>query len=717
MEVRSVPMTQSDSSDAPEGGSAGGRLLVGAVVLALVGGAAVWAWNRFAPPPPGRGSGATLTGDRGMDNLGGTMAAGSGMEAPTSAWDPYPDMGPTRVRLRDLTGRCGITTVNHSGEPGVKEFLIEAVGVGAAWLDYDRDGRMDVYVPDGDVLSNYDLVDAPDPATGQLRPYLKPKSPRKTVFRDQLWRNNGDGTFTDVALPAGVADESWSFGATAADFDADGWTDLYVSNFGHNRLWRNNGNGTFTDVAPERGAVLSDWTWSTCSAVADFDGDGRLDLYVSAYADPSHEANRLRVEKGLPVGAPVESIPGRACRWKKVPAYCGPLGLQAQEDTFLHQNPDGTFEDRSVAMGFRAKTGPKYGFQAIAWDVNEDGLMDVYVANDSVESYLWLAEKQPGGGVRFSERAEFLGVKFGSVGNPQAGMGATVADINGDGLMDLFKTNFSQDYNNMYMAQSLGGGRVYFKDRGLQVLGQAVFYDLSWGCGWVDFDNDADLDLYVANGHVYKEVDDQPEIGSTYNQFNALIECVDAKAMGYREIGRKAVDRLGPKGAKLYAGDGMDVRACSRGAGFADANNDGRMDVLVTNMNQPANLLVNDTAPAPERNWAKIVLEQPGPNRDALGAVVEVHAAGKVQRLPVVRGRSFLGSDDPRVHVGLGPATTFEVRVVWPGLDRTPSVYPGLSAGKLWKLSRAAGEAQEQPLPTFAWTLPPEPPGVSPPGK
>lgn len=650
---------------------------------------------------PGGGPGAS---GHGGGNVGSTVA-GSGMAAPTTVYNPYPEMGPPALRLRHLGAASGITTVNHSGTEGVKEFLVEAVGVGPAWLDFDRDGLLDVYIPDGDVFANYTLTFEPDPVKKVSRPVLVRKEQTKQTFRDQLWRNNGDGTFTDVARQAGVADERWSFGATACDYDADGWTDLYVSNFGRNRLWRNNGNGTFTDVAGAAGVAKDDITWSTCSGVGDLDGDGRLDLYVAAYSDPALEVEKRRQEHGLPPDTPVESISGRSCRWNRVRAYCGPLGLTAQEDTVFRQGADGVFEDRAVALGFRARNGAQYAFTVLMHDVNDDGLLDVYVANDSVESYLWMAERDAQGGLRWRERADELGCKFGTTMNPQAGMGAFVADINQDGLWDLFKTNFALDYNNMYMGSRTRpvDGAFYFKDKGLTTLGQAVYYDLSWGCGWYDLDNDRDLDLYVANGHVYKEVDLETATGSSYDQFNALFECVDAPNLGYRELGRKAVERLGAPGQRLAVGDGMDVKQCSRGVAFADANNDGRMDLLVTNMNQPPNLIVNETPDGPDRGWALLSLEQPGGNREALGATLEVRAGPTRQRYPVIRGGSFLGSNDPRVHVGLGDAATFDVTVTWPGSDRATTTYKGLAPRKHWLLKRQDGSAAPQPLPTFAW--------------
>jgi hypothetical protein len=699
-----MPLAFRDMADQPP--SLARRLLLGTVALAVLAGGGWWGWQNLKPRSKSAVQTMGVGGGGHGDDVGGTMA-GSGMDAPTGIWKPYPELGKPRIRLRDTKGSSGISTVNHSGTQGVKEFLIEAVGTGPACLDFDNDGWVDFYVPDGDVFENYDFVQVPDTERpGRFRPLLKRKAEPRRVHRDQLWRNNGDGTFTDVAPEAGVADERWSFGATAFDYDADGWTDIYVANFGRNRLWRNNGNGTFTDIAPDTGSALNEWTWSTCSGVADIDGDGRLDLYVSAYADPAAEMEKRRGEKGLPMGTPAESIPGRACRWKKVPAYCGPIGLEAQEDTFLRQTGDGSFEDRSREAGFRSRAGAKYGFQVLTWDFDQDGWMDVYVANDSVESFLWMNEKQTDGSRRFREKAEFLGVKYGTAQNPQAGMGAAVADFNRDGHHDVFKTNFSQDYNNMYVQQRLPSGAVYFRDKGLTAMGQAVFYDLSWGCGWYDFDNDRDLDLYVANGHVYKEVDTQPEIGSTYDMFNALFESVEPEVLGFREIGRKAVDRLGPDGAKLDAGDGMDIKACSRGACFADVNNDGRMDLLVTNMNAAPNLIVNDSAPGPDASWAKIVLRQPGLNRDALGANVVVTAGGVVQHFPVIRASSFLGSDDPRLHVGLGSAATFDVKVTWPGPERAQTTFTGLEAGRLHVLDRESGKAESQTMKTFAYPFP-----------
>ncbi|MHC5009522.1 MAG: CRTAC1 family protein [Planctomycetota bacterium] len=613
--------------------------------------------------------------------------------------------GPTTMRFVDVSATSGITAVNHSGRAGVKEYLAEAVGTGPSWLDYDNDGFLDVYIPDGDVFSNYVLRQETDAESGRLVPRLVAKDPRPEAFHDQLWRNRGDGSFENVAAAAGVQDERWSYGSTAFDYDGDGWTDIFVANFGSNRLYRNNGDGTFTDIAPGVGLDDHPEHWSNCAAVGDIDGDQRLDIYLTNFSNTAAEVERLRYEADLPVGTPVETISGRGCQWKGIPAYCGPVGLEAQDDQLYVQQADGTFRDVTRLVGL-TPSQPRYGFTALMYDYNEDGLLDVYIANDSVENFMWQQERADGK-IHFREVADVLGVKFARSLRPQASMGAAVADINQDGLFDLFVTNFSHDYNNIFLGQRAVGGResFFFKDRGLQVMGQQVYYDLSWGCGWVDFDNDGDLDLYVANGHVYKEIDLFEKTGATYEQYNTLVECLDAPSMEFREIGAKAIEGAPeslPEGhvRNLDAGPGMAVQWCTRGAGFADFDNDGRVDILLQNMNEAPTLLRNESATGPNHQWIKIVLRQEGANRDALGAVVQVTAGGVSQTFPVIRATSLMGTNDPRLHVGLGAESRCDVRVIWPGREATTD-YAGLEAGGLWELDRASGEARPLPHPSF----------------
>ena len=635
-------------------------------------------------------------GDPGRDNPMGVGVDPGELQELTS----FAGAGPTRLRFEDVSALAGIRERNHSGRSGIKEFLLEAVGPGPAWLDYDGDGWMDLYLPDGDVLDHYDLVSELDPATRRLRPLLRQRPVGQDPPRDTLWRNRGDGTFEDVTAAAGIDDVRWSFGATAVDIDGDGDTDVFVANFGEDRLWRNRGDGTFEDVAPALGLAGDAAHWSTCAAAADLDGDGRLDLYVAGYADPAAEVEKRRVDpnQALPEGTPPGRIGGRACRWRGMDAYCGPVGLDAVHDRVLRQREDGTFEDVTTAWGLRPPA-PRFGFTVGIADFDEDGLLDIYVANDSVENFLWIQSRAPDGTPRFRDLANLMGVKYGHNENAQASMGMSIADADQDGLLDILVTNFSHDYNNLYKGKRVAQTNShFFRDRGLPVWGAASYLDLSWGCAWQDFDNDADLDVFVANGHVYKEVDAFPDIGAHYEQYNALFECMDAATLGYREVGAKAQQRpaAGVPASDLDAGSGMAVKRCSRGAGFCDWDNDGRMDVVVGNLNEPVTLLRNTSSG--EGHWVKLRLRQPGGNPDALGALVRVTVGDRTQTFPIRCGTSFLGTDDPRLHVGLGAADRCRVEVRWPGPEARRTTFEDVPAGALWLLA-PDGSRQQGTLP------------------
>ena len=660
--------------------------------LALVAGALAFFATCDGPsdPPkndPGKGSGSG----------GRTMGANdSGLDRPpvgaggASVQEKLP---PPAFRFVDASESSGFDAVNHSGVAGRKEYLIEAVGPGPACLDFDHDGRMDFYVPDGDTFDNYTASREPDPAKpSALRPVLRMRSPRLASHPSHLYRNLGNGRFEDVAEKAGVTNERWGFGSLAWDYDGDGWTDLFVANFGLCRLYRNNKDGTFTDVAEQVGLAGDLTSWNTCATCGDYDGDGRLDLYVARYSSPAREVERQREIRQLPEGTPIEQIPGRSCKWRGIDAYCGPVGLEAQHDSLYHQEADGLFRDVSVEVGVRPKA-PKYGFTSYFFDFDQDGLLDIYVANDSEENFLW-KQSRVDGKVVFEDVAERLGVKYGQTQNAQASMGCCTADINQDGLPDIFVTNFSHDYNNIFIGSRYVGG-VSFKDRGLQVMGQSVFWDLAWGCGWYDFDLDADLDLFVANGHVYKEIDLFERTGTAFEQYPALFEALDSKKMKFREVGPKPIK--GPsarppawlKYEDIFAGDGLEKKVSARAACFNDFDDDGDVDVLVLGMNVKPVLLRNDVAHGPSRRYLKLIPKMPGTkNLEAIGGVVAVSTeGGPTQTFSIYRCQSFLGTDDPRIPVGVGAAATAKVVVTWPGADKKQTTFENLATDACYELT------------------------------
>ena len=624
-----------------------------------------------------------------------------GLEEPTTERAQVP-LPATRLRFRDVAAAAGIHTRNHCGRPDRKDYILESIGSGAAWLDYDNDGWLDVYVPDGDALANYELRYAKRCGSCEATPVLRRRRKPASTHHDQLWHNNGDGTFTDVAAQVGIREARWSFGVTAFDYDADGWTDLFVSNLGHDVLWHNNADGTFTDVAARLGVQGHPDTMSTCTAVGDVDGDGRLDLYVGAFADMAVEIDKTRTARKLGRDTPIEQIDGRFCKWSGITVFCGPIGLAGQHDRLYRQREDGTFEDVTERYGLVPEQA-RYAFTCLMFDFNGDGLLDIYTANDSVENFLWQQERAPDGTIRFRDRADIAGIKADPGGQAQASMGMALADVNRDGLLDITVTNFSHDHNNIYLAKCPQGraGRRYYTDRGLTAVGGQVFYDLAWGVGWHDLDNDFDLDLFIANGHVYPDPKLTERTGASYGQWNALFECIDPSRCHFRSVGPKgqAEAESEAERAALEAGPGMREKECSRQAAFGDYDNDGRLDVFVTNINAGPSLLRNEAPDGARAQWVKLVLRQPGGNREALGAVIEITVDGVTQCIPVIRQTSFLGSDDPRLHVGLGAAKTCDVRVRWPDAGGKISLYANLEAGSLWLLDRKTGQARRQPLP------------------
>jgi len=587
------------------------------------------------------------------------LAACGGDDVPSPGPSPIPAQAAPADEAPWFTEEAaerGITLLNGSGKLRQKELIMETVGPGTAIFDANGDGLLDAYIPNGNWL------------VGEFRDefYRGEDRPRSALYIQQP-----GGTFRNEARERGVEDDAWSFGACAADLDNDGDTDLIVSNLGPNRLYVNDGTGHFTDIAEKAGisgpTERGQWEWSTGIAVGDYDRDGILDVYIANYADLFKWMREAPEVKRRPDGSIVDA---RVCTWQHLLVYCGPMGLPGQQDHLLRGlgGRDGAlrFEDRTRESGvWRTKEegGPLYGFQALFTDLNNDGWPDIYVANDSVPSLFFL-NRHDG---TFRECAEELGIALSDTGQDLAGMGAMTVDINGDGWLDVFKTNFAFQTNNVYMAEPVtgAGGAVTlsFRDHSLwNGIKADVYADLSWAVLVFDFDHDMDQDIFYSNGHVYPEVDTVPALGTSFDQFNKLFRNVQRGGeVRFERVGREA-------------GPGFEVKKASRGASLWDFDNDGDMDILVINLNNTPDLLVNQRGNR-SGHWLELKLTgnvAKKSNRDAVGSRVRVTVAGKTQVFETKRGEGFLGNNDPRVHVGLGPNTgPVDVEITWPNGDTT----------------------------------------------
>jgi enediyne biosynthesis protein E4 len=507
--------------------------------------------------------------------------------------------------FRDQAASSGITAVMVSGDPKQKRFLLESVGGGLAVLDYNNDGWMDLYFVNGGTIATA--------RSGQGRRYP-----------GALYRNNRDGTFADVTLAAGVRNSEWGKGALAADFNNDGWVDLYLCNVGPNVLFQNNGDGTFSNVTKRAG--VSDSRWSASAAAADYDRDGDLDLFVVNYLDYDFDQ--------LPVS-------GKFCSYRGIPVACGPRGLKGAGDTLYRNNGDGSFTDVSMAAGVHDPQG-WYGL-ACAWgDYDNDGDADLFVANDTTPNLLY---RNNGEGT-FTDVAPGAGTAFSEDGREQAGMGVEFEDLNNDDWLDLFVTNFSEDWNTLRLNQKNG----LFDDVTVASgIGEDSMRDLSWGAGFYDFNNDGFKDLFVANGHIYPQVD-QYGLKISYRQLNKL----------YLNTGKPRLLNAGPQ-----AGPGLQIAKSFRGAAFADFNNDGSVDIAVAALDETPLLLINQ--PPSGQNWLWVKLQGTKSNRSGVGARVIVKCGADIQSREIKAGGSFASSSDVRAHFGLGACREAdEIRVRWP---------------------------------------------------
>ena len=517
-----------------------------------------------------------------------------------------------RVHFAEVAQSAGLTLHNVCGSPD-KRYIIEAKGGSLAAFDYDQDGDQDLYIVNGSTLKGF---------------------PPQTTPRNALYQNAGDATFQDVAAATGVDDMRWGMGAVAADYDNDGDPDLYATNYGANRLYANAGNGSFADRAPAAG--VADARWSTGAAWGDFDRDGDLDLYVANYIDFDVDF----IPKGADAGT-----------WRGLSVMYGPRGLIGAADALYRNNGDGTFADATREAGV-ADHHKRYGFTPLFSDFDRDGDPDLFVANDAGPNMLY---RNRGNGT-FAEVAAEVTVAFLESGDAQACMGATSADYDNDGDFDLYVTNFALDYNTLYQ----NDGHGFFADATATAgLIYPTWPFVGWGTGFADFDNDGYQDLFVANGHVYPQVE-QLERGASYGQKNQLF-LNDGD-------GRFAE-------ATAEAGPGFASEQSSRGAALADFDNDGDLDIAVHNLDSTPSLLRNDS---PGRNhWLIVRVQGVESNRDGIGAVVAIETHIGTQLREIRAGSSFLAQDDIRAHFGLGRESLVRrLEVHWPSgqIDRFTAI-------------------------------------------
>ncbi len=514
-----------------------------------------------------------------------------------------PDQKETTVQFSDVTDFAGIT-FRHNSAPE-KKYIVESIGGGVALFDYGNDGCMDMY------FTNALTVDtANDPHAS----------------RSALYHNNCDGTFTDVTEKSGLAYPGWANGVVAADFDGDGFEDLYVTCLGHNHLYRNNGNGTFTDITERAG--VDDPRWSTGAAVADYDKDGALDLFVSNYVD-------INLSK-LP-----EFGKTKFCQYRGVPVQCGPKGLPGAGDSLFHNNGDGTFTNVTKKAGVSDPEG-RYGLGAIWTDVDGDGWLDLFVANDATGNYLYHNNKDG----TFTEIGLQAGVSLDDDGVPLGSMGVTVGDYLHTGQFGIFITNFSGEHATLYRHDK----PLLFTDVSYasKVAPVSTPY-VGWGAGFFDYDNDGWPDILAVNGHVYPQMENS-SVGTTYRQRMLLFH--NQHDGTFAEVAAES-------GAALM------IPRASRGLAFGDLDNDGFIDVVVNNLDGKPTILKNDGAS--HNNWITIKLVASGKNRDAIGARVKVVSGELTQWDEIHAGGSYLSSNDPRLHYGLQKKTKVDlIEVHWP---------------------------------------------------
>jgi enediyne biosynthesis protein E4 len=542
-------------------------------------------------------------------------------------------------RFTNVGRSAGLTETMFYGDPDKATYIYEVMGGGCAFLDYDNDGWLDIFV-----LGGRRLDSVPPGAS------------------NRLYRNNRDGTFTDVTAKAGLADAGWSTGVCVGDYNNDGFEDLFLTYYGHNRLYRNNGDGTFTDVTASAGLAEPSSRFGSGCTFIDYNRDGRLDLFV---------ANYVRIN---PAAMPKPSVSTPNCNFEGIPVNCGPQGLPFPSHSLYRNNGDGTFTDVSKESGIAQLTG-SYGLTAVTFDADEDGWPDIFVACDSTPSLL-LMNNHDG---TFREEALTRGIALTGDGQQVAGMGIGIGDYNLDGHLDIVRTHFMNQATGLYRSSGHGEFEDVTSQAGL--VGERRF--ISWGTAMIDLDNDGLPDLFWVTGTVY------PELQAAY----PLKYPRRGPRLLFRNTGNGRFVPVGPEG-----GEGITATHVSRGCAFGDFDNDGDMDVLIMNQNEPPSLLRNDAPPA--YNWLKVRLEGTRSNRSAIGSRVLVRYGSKVQAQTVMSQTSYLSANDPRLHFGLGTEKSAEIEVFWPlgGVETLKNI----SANQLVTIREGTGRVKGLPFVSAA---------------
>ncbi len=549
---------------------------------------------------------------------------------------PASTTGPL-VHYTDVAAKAGLTTPITFGGEESKRYIIETTGTGAAIFDYDNDGWPDIFLQNGTTLEGF------------------PKGKEPT---SHLYHNNHDGTFTDVTGAVGLNTTGWGQGVCIGDYDNDGWEDIYATYYGKNRLYHN-AHGRFVEVGDQSGVAGDGKSWGNGCAWVDYDRDGKLDLVISNYVDfdlatapkPGERAN---------------------CMWKGAPVMCGPAGLPRASNILYHNRGDGTFENVTKKAGID-KTEGHYSLSISTFDYDDDGWPDIYVACDSTPSILYRNNHDG----TFTDVAVLAGAAFNEDGREQAGMGSSIADYDGDGRLDIFKTNFSDDTSTLYH----NNGDGTFTDATFPAgLGLHTKY-LGWGAMFFDFDNDSWPDILVVNGHVYPEVE-KYHLGSNYREPRIL----------YHNNGNGTFADISDN-----AGPGITTPASSRGLAVGDLWNNGQLSAVITNMSAPPSLLVNDVKNS--NHWVAFKLTGTKSNRSGIGAKLTVTITtpkGKRVLVDEVRsGSSYDSNNDERIHFGLGAVDKLDaVQVRW--LSGLAEKFDGMGVDRIQELKEGSGMAVPQ---------------------